>query len=203
MSLRYFFRYAQKLLAVELKMNEELVNKTQEFVKESFLKRPHYSFNDWSIMYNHSVLVKDIALKISKGISCDKLIVSVGALLHDIGKTHKADPETLHKEHESFNLKISEKFLESLALDKEQFKKLKEVVSCNSDSIESKIIKHADALAFYADKTLHTAYIKWAKENNLNNAIQRKLEKFSKLNFEQSKIIVEKWFEETKKDWGI
>ncbi len=67
-------------------MASDLVSRTREFVKCAFKQNPHYSFNDWSVMYNHSVLVQEIALKISESVRCDTLLVSIGALLHDIGK---------------------------------------------------------------------------------------------------------------------
>ncbi len=184
-------------------MNRELIEKTKQFVKDSFTKHPHYSFNDWSVMYNHSVLTQEISLKIAQEVDCDKTLVSIGALLHDIGKTYEADPETLHKRHEEFNLLVSEEFLKSLNLQEEQLERLKEIVSYQDDSTEIKVIKDADALAFYADKKLYMLFIGWARQNNLEDSTQRKIDKFSKLNFEASKEIGEDWFKQMKKDWGI
>ena len=184
-------------------MNEEAITRTEAFLKEKFQAHPHYSFNDWTVMYNHSLKVRDIALQIAEDVVCDKAIVVVGGLLHDIGKTYKADPETLHKRHEEFNLPVSEAFLDSLGLPTEQLQRIKEVVAHKSDSMEMRVIEDADALALYADKRLYTLFIQWAKENGLDDAIQRKLVKFSKLNFEKSKEIGKEWYEQMQKDWGL
>ena len=108
-------------------MNEGVIAKTEEFLAQEFQKHPHYSFNDWTVMYDHSLKVRDIALRIAEDVVCDKTVVAVGGLLHDIGKTHKADPETLHKRHEEFNLSVSEAFLDSLGLPAEQLQRVKEV----------------------------------------------------------------------------
>ncbi|MBI2123929.1 MAG: HD domain-containing protein [Candidatus Wildermuthbacteria bacterium] len=184
-------------------MNEEVIVKTDEFLALEFQKHPHYSFNDWTVMYDHSRKVLDIALQIAEDISCDKIVVAIGALLHDIGKTYETDAETLHKRHEEFNLLVSEEFLDSLSLPKEQLQRAKEVVSHKSDSVEMKIVEDADALALYGDKRLYTLYIQWARKNSLADAIQRKLDKFSKLNFERSRDLGEEWYDNMKKDWGV
>jgi|SRR3989344_2780004 len=182
-------------------MDEMLVSKTKEFVKISFIDNPHFSFNHWSIMYNHSIMVEKIAMKIAKNIKSNKLLVSIGALLHDIGKTYKTDTETLHKHHEDFNWIVSEKFIKGLRLSKPEEYKIKEIISYKNDSVEMKIIKDADALAMYVDRDLHNLWIKWAMQNKLETAIKGKLDKFSNLNFEVSKKLGNKWFEQTKQDW--
>lgn len=184
-------------------MNEETILKTEEFLAQEFQKHPHYSFNDWTVMYDHSRKVRDIALQLAENIPCDKTVVAVGALLHDIGKTYETDAETLHKRHEEFNFPVSEQFLNSLSIPEEQFQRVKEVVSHKSHSVEMKVVEDADALALYADKRLYTLYIQWARENSLLDAIQRKLDKFSKLNFEKSRDLGKGWYDQMKKDWGI
>ena len=105
-----------------------LITQTEEFVKQAFIQNPHYSFDDWTVMYNHSVMVKDIVLEITNEIVCDKETIEIGALLHDIGKTYKTDLETLHTEHESFNLLVSEKFLENLGLPKGKLEEIKHFI---------------------------------------------------------------------------
>lgn len=182
----------------------ESIEKTRQFVKESFIKHPSFSFNDWTIMYNHALLVEKIALQISKDMECDKTIVSISSLLHDIGKTHEADEETLHKKHEDFNLLVSEKFLDSLGLPKKEIDMIKVLVSYKSKSAEMKIVEDADTLAFYADKKLYTAFLNWIrKRKDAKELAKKKLDKFSKLNFSVSKTIGKKWFEQMKKDYNI
>jgi len=183
-------------------MNEKAVAKTEKYVAQKFQEHPNYSFNDWTVMYNHSLKVRAIALQIARDMVIDETVIAIGALLHDIGKTHEADAKILHKQHEKFNLPVSEDFLDSLGLPKEQLQKIKEVVAHKSDSIEMKVVADADALALYADKRLYNLFIQWAKENNLVDAIQRKLDKFLKLNFEKSREIGGKWHKQMKEDWG-
>lgn len=182
-------------------MSQDLIEKTKEFMKKAFIDRPHYSFGHWSVMYDHSLLVQKIALQIAENIESDKLVVSIGALLHDIGKTFKTDPEILHKQHEKFNLKVCGKFLDNLGLTMKQSKKLKEILSYKSDSVELKIIEDADTLALYADKRLYMLYIEWASKKGLKKSIQRKIKKFYKLHFIDSKKLGKEWFEQIKKDW--
>lgn len=180
----------------------DVIEATRNFVKASFIAKPHYSFNDWHIMYNHSLTVENLAVKISKNIEVDIIVISISALLHDIGKIYEADDETLKEKHEKFNFIVSKEFLESLDITKDQLDKIKETILGETDSIERNIIKDADALAFYKDKKLHTLFLKWANEINRKDYIEKKLNKFSKLNFDTSKKIGKKWFDEMKKDWG-
>ena len=184
-------------------MDEELITQAEEFVKQSFTENPHFSFGHWSVMYDHSVTVKNIALKIAEQVECDKMLIALGALLHDIGKTQKADENTLHYDHEKFNLPISRFFIDSLNLSASKKRSLKELISYASDSVEMKVIKDADALALYADKRLYMLYIEWAIKNGLSTSIQRKIDKFDKLRFPISKKIGEKWFEIMKRDWNL
>jgi len=64
-----------------------------------------------------------------------------------------------------------------------------------------KVIKDADALALYADKRLYMLFIQWAVENNLDASIQRKIDKFQKLRYAESRNIGNEWFENMKRDW--
>jgi len=182
-------------------MTTDPVILTTKFVKESFKKFPHFSFNDGRIMSNHSIRVKNIALKISKKLNCDKVLLAVAALLHDIGKTKKAPETTLHYNHEDYNYEQAEDLIKVLNLTLKQKEKLKNIILHKSRGIEQKIIKDADALALFADKKLYTLYITWAIKNNLSRSISRKLTKFSKLNFDISKKIGKPLYVKMKKDW--
>ncbi len=46
----------------------DIIEATHDFVKTSFMAKPHYSFNDWHIMYNHSLTVEELATRIAKDI---------------------------------------------------------------------------------------------------------------------------------------
>jgi putative nucleotidyltransferase with HDIG domain len=177
------------------------IEDTKLFVKAKFIGHPHHSFNDWSIMYNHSILVNDISGDLAKTISCDKLVVSIGSLLHDIGKAHPGDEIALHKKHNEFSILEAEPQIQKLDLSLGQEKLLKNILSEKGDSVELKIIKDADALAFYKDKRLHSLFLEWALKNHLKHSIQVKIDKFDKLNFHHSKKIGQRWFEQMKTEW--
>lgn len=182
-------------------MKDKQILKTREFVKNAFIENPHYSFNHWSVMYNHSVLVFEFAEKLLSEIKADREIVLIGALLHDIGKTYNADPETLHKKHEDLNLEVANDFIESLDLDKISKDKIKEIISFKNGSLEEKIIKDADALAFFHDKILYSLFLDWAKKEGLEDAIDKKINKFNSLNFKISKKIAEKDYQQMLHAW--
>jgi len=187
-----------------MELNKKIVEKTKAFVKAAFQANPHYSFNHWSVMYNHSVNVQKIAIKISEKIECNKTLVSLGALLHDIGKTYKADPKILHRDHEKFNLIVSETFLKSLNLSKKDYSKVCNLILHKSRSVEMKIIRDADALAMYFDKKLYMPWIEWAIKNQswCKSEIERKLNKYNHLNFTISRQLGKAPREKMKKDWN-
>lgn len=182
-------------------MSDIVFEKTKLFVKDAFRKNPHYSFGDFRVMYEHSLRVFALSLEIAKEVKCDCAVVGVGALLHDIGKTHLEDEAILHTKHESYNLVICEDFLNTLSLSSSQIKLLKEVVSYSSSSDELKIVQDADAIALYYDKRLYMLYIEWAAQNNLWKYIHRKIDKFKKLHFDISRQMGRKWLEDMMHDW--
>ncbi|HYD35784.1 MAG TPA: HD domain-containing protein [Vitreimonas sp.] len=178
-----------------------LILQTQRFVDEAFKQHPDFSFNDWRVMAEHSGTVKDLALEIAETLECNKKVLAISALLHDIGKTYPADHDTLHTEHESFNWQVSEEFLKNLDLSPEELDQIKSLILFESEAVEMKIIKDADALAFFKDKRLYMLFINWAKDNNLDWAIQRKIDKYHKLNFEISRQLGEAWWQQMQDDW--
>ena len=179
-----------------------IVSKTDEFVKKAFIANPHYSFGHWSVMYEHSVRVKELALKIAKNIDCDRELLAVGSLLHDIGKTKRAEPAVLHTEHEKYNLEVSEALIESFDISADALSKLKDLISFRAESTESRIVRDADALALCLDKRLYMLFIEWAVNETLYWTIHRKINKYSKLNFEVSKIIGKQPLAQMRQDWN-
>lgn len=180
-----------------------LISQTEAFVKQTFIDKPHYSFNDWSVMYNHSVTVKDMALEIAQHAGCDLTITGIAALLHDIGKTYESSPEELHTKHQSLNFEVSEQFLLGLGLNSEQLKKIKNLIDYAEESQEMDIIKDADGIAFFRDKKLYMLYIEWAMENKLDSEIARKLGKYTQLHFDISRQLADPFFELMKEDWEV
>lgn len=178
----------------------KILQKTKDFLKESFIKNPGYSFNNWKIMCDHGIMVFTFSLKIAQNLTnYDQLVLSIAALLHDIGKTYQTDKQTLYEKHEEFNYLISQRFLESLDLTKEQKFKLKEILSGLGKSIEKQIIEDADIIAFLADKKLQDAFNKWTGQEGLPNEMKRKLDKINLLKFDVSQKIAEPFYQSTKK----
>lgn len=185
-------------------MKKDLIRLTEKFVKESFIARPNFSFNDWTIMYNHAVMVEKFAVKIASDMKCDKIAIAISALLHDIGKTADIDEKILYKQHSDFNLPMSKQFLEGLELPHATLEKIEKMISYQGNSVEMKIIKDADAIAFSADKKLYMAFLNWAKKNKMDvmELAKKKLDKYNALNFPKSSLIGEKYFERMKKDYS-
>lgn len=180
---------------------EEIIEQTKRFVKEKFQRHPHHSFDDWSVMYNHSVTVQELALNIAEEVECDTLVVAIAALLHDIGKTYVADEETLHKHHEDFNVIVAKSFLESLLLDIPVRNKILCIISEKDSSIESLIIRDADIIAMYVDSTLHMHLIEWALRTDRKDVLERKLNNIDRLQFLVSKQIAEQPYIKMKERW--
>lgn len=184
-----------------MKSLDDITEETKLFVFEEFEANPHYSFGDGSIMYQHSLHVLDYALELTSELPCDKLIVTLEALLHDIGKTYKADEAVLQERHHELGWKVCEKYLKSLKLTDTQLGELKLFFEKKTDSIESRIVKDADVIAFYSDARLHNQFRRWAEEKNKEGELERKLNKFDSLNFSISKQIAEPLHEKLKQKW--
>lgn len=105
--------------------------------------------------YHISVVVKN-ALKLAKIREADEEIVELGALLHDIGRTHGLKPGEINKHHLK-SYELSKKILQELDYPEEKSERvLKCVISHrgNNDdypprAIEEKIVSNADAMAHF------------------------------------------------------
>lgn len=189
--------------AMENNFENSLVVNVQNFVKKAFQENPHYSFGDWSIMYEHSVMVKDISLQIAESVDCDKILLSIEALLHDIGKTYKASGKVLHQQHAELGYEVTKDFLPSLDLTKEQKKKLIQFLQGDVSSIEGQIIKDADCIAFFSDIVLQKAFKNWAEKEGLLNELQRKADKINTLHFEVSRKLATPYHSVLKEKWEL
>ncbi len=159
----------------------------EEYLKEVFTENPAYSFGDWTIMYQHSLNVRDLALKIAEQVECDKELLELFALFHDIGKAFKADYMYLHEHHEELGFNVAEPILSRLSLTAEQLAKLTEFLKGDLSSLEANVMKDADTLAFFMDEKLQDLFKKWADEKGLVGELQRKADKYQKLKFEISR----------------
>jgi len=173
-----------------------------KFLEKSFRENPHYSFDDWTIMYEHSLeVMKNTQILAEKHPQVDKVVVAIAGLFHDIGKTVKTDEKTLREKHEELGLQVTEKFLETLELSEEQVKKIRELFAINNNSLEKTIVKDADYMDFYKNKKLNMAFKKWIDANNLPGEIERKIKRFEKLSA-HAKEIAKSSFEKMKKEWN-
>lgn len=177
--------------------------KTKQFLKQAFQDNPSYSFNNWEIMYNHGLTVQKFAMQIAESVSCDNEIVSIGALLHDIGKTYKADNEILREKHGQLAYEVSKDLLKTLNLSDKQLGHLRGILSEADSSIEADIIHDADIIAFFADKQLQQALSKWADEKGLPNELQRKLDKQEQLKLSISKETAKPLAQQMKDKWKL
>lgn len=176
--------------------------KTKEFVKQAFIRNPHYSFNDWKIMYDHSITVYEVALRIAKDVPCDVEVLSIGALLHDIGKTVKADEATLRKKHSELGAVASEEFLNRLDLTSERKARIMSLFSPDCELVEKKIIEDADIVSFYMDDRLADAFEEWAKSRGLYSEFSRKLGNIGKLRFDASRTMALPYYDKLSLKWG-
>ncbi|MHB8831427.1 MAG: HDIG domain-containing metalloprotein [Patescibacteria group bacterium] len=161
----------------------------EEYLKKVFVDNPDYSFGDWSVIYQHSLNVRDLALKIAEQVECDKELLELFALFHDIGKAYKADYLYLHEHHEELGFNVAEPILSKLSLSTGQSVKLTEFLKGDLSSVEANIMKDADTLAFFMDERLQDLFKKWADEKGLVGELQRKADKYQKLKFEISKAM--------------
>lgn len=125
-------------------MNQELINKTVDFVKQKL--EGAEAGHDWF----HIERVWKLSKILAKDENCDTLVVELSALLHDI-----ADPK-FHAGDETLALKISNEFLENQDVDQQTIEQVLFVIKNISFknrtelpedlSVELKIVQDADRL---------------------------------------------------------
>mgnify|MGYP001602545979 FL=1 len=178
-------------------------NKAREFLKKSFQNNSSYSFGDWTIMYNHSLRVKEYALQIAESIECDKELLYIEALFHDIGKAYKTNLKILKEQHARLGFAVAGSIMLELNISATQRKKLESFLCGDINSVEGRIIKDADILAFFSDIKLQSAFKNWAEKEMLFGELQRKADKINKLQFNISKKIAEPLYQSMKRQWHL
>lgn len=184
-------------------MKFTISKQVQEFIRESFQGNPDYSFGDWTIMYKHSLKVKETALQIAKSVECDKELLAIEALLHDIGKVYRANSKMLRKHHAKLGYKVAGKFVEQLDLSRQMKKELMTFLKGRKGSIEGQIVKDADVVSFFSDVKLQKAFKNWAEKEGLRAELQRKANKINELEFDVSKKIAWPFYEKMKRRWCL
>ena len=183
---------------------ENNIQKAERFLREAFVKNPGYSFGDPEIMIGHSRTVRDVSLRIAKRMECDKELLEIMALWHDIGKAHEADWKVLRERHDELGYEVTKDILPELNLSVEQKEKLVAFLrgDLNSSS-EAKMAKDADIIAFFADEKLQAALKEWADGKGFSSELQRKIAGVDSLRFEISKELVKRPLEAMKKYWNL
>lgn len=182
---------------------ESTIEQTENFLKISFQENPSYSFNDWIIMYEHSLKVRDFALKIAESVECNKELLTIEALLHDIGKCCKASSKTLREHHAELGYDVAKEFVSQLNLPEEVKNNLVMFLKGQLDSVEGQVVKDADIIAFLSDEKLQNALKIWADKENLPGELQKKLNKINNLKFDVSKEIALPFFESMRERWNL
>ncbi len=175
--------------------------RTEVFVRQTFAANPHHSFGDGTVMFEHSVRVKELALRLAQEVGADPLLVGLGGLLHDIGKAYPADEETLHQKHEELGVLVAAPLLGSLELPAPTLLQLRSLIAHTSASLEMQVMEDADALAFFLDKRLYMLFLAWATNTNHHAAIEKKTHKFEKLHFPLSRQLGSAAFGQMWTDW--
>ena len=180
-----------------------IIESVEQFLKQAFEANPSYSFDDPDIMIRHAMMVRDIALKIENEVHCDRSLLEVMALFHDIGKAYAADQETLRKKHAELGYEVTKDFLPTLKLSEEDLECLENFLKGDMTSLHAQIVKDADVIAFFADPILQVALKNWGEKNDLPHELQRKADRIETLTFETSKQIARPLYDQMVAKWRL
>jgi len=152
-------------------MNEEIIQKTEEYVREHVptKRKPDEKY------FDHVFGARKYALKLAKEYHADEFIVDMAILLHDIG----ADAGPIHAQKSA---EIAEEYLGGLNIDE---KTKDEIVKCirthsmgiKVDSLEQQIIQDADGLIFIDDSYKYFFEKQKDKASSLEEALRRSVSK--------------------------
>lgn len=128
-------------------MNKSLISQVDEFVVE-FLNRTDVYNKLHTRIYQHTLRCMNIAESLIKKEKCDREIIMISLLLHDIGKTM-----TTHK-HDIVSYNIARKVLPKLNIPEKRIEKILDCVLMHSSkdictldlTIEQKVVMDADIL---------------------------------------------------------
>ena len=154
-------------------------------------------------MYQHSLNVKNISLRIAESVECDETLLAIEALFHDIGKAYKADPKILRERHAELGYDVTKAYLPVLDLRSKQLKELTDFLQGHLHSTEAQIVKDADIIAFFLDEDLQNKFKDWADKQELPDELQRKADKLGKLRFDISKQITLPLHKKMRKKWQL
>jgi len=190
-------------------MNDNLIQSAKEYLIESFTRNPSYSFGDGTIMVEHSIHVCEIAENLTVYQECDLLLIQIGSLFHDLGKSHLIDGKAVDKQilrsrHEQLNIDAAHNFFKNQELSESFIESFAKLFDSESDIVEKSIIKDADIIEFYMNFRLQKALNDWALDNNIQGELQRKADKFNTvLTSQLAKKFAQPYWETMLKRWNL
>ncbi|RLE39593.1 hypothetical protein DRJ17_00145 [Candidatus Woesearchaeota archaeon] len=128
---------------------EKIIQETENFMKKNIPKSRITKEGSSEIYFRHVLGVKKYALHLAELYNADKFIVTIAALLHDVG----ADAGKYHAEESA---KISRKFLSRFDIPENIKEKIircieKHSIGSNTETIEEQIVQDADGIIFIED----------------------------------------------------
>ena len=175
-------------------MNEEVVEKVREYVKEECEKpTSHYGHEPYE---HHFKPVVKYAEELAEELNADKEVVTIAAWLHDIGSIKHG-----RENHHETGAEIAERKLKQLNYPQEKIEKVKECIKNHRGSVdnpretmEEKIVAEADALSAFDDipGLFEVAFTFEGKNREeATKSVRNKLNrKWNKLHFPKSKEII-------------
>lgn len=176
----------------------EIVEEIRKFVEEECKKPTSYYGPD---SYDHLMHVKSYAEILAINFNVDLEVIKLAALLHDIGSVMRG-----RKDHHITGVEIAENKLKELNYPQEKIEIIKKCILNHRGSInnlklseEEKIIADADSMACFEniDGLFITAlvYEKKARVEARQSILNKVINSWNKLSFEESKIIIKPKYE--------
>lgn len=144
-------------------------------------------------LLRHVELVREYSLKLAEIENCDKKVVEIAAILHDIGKSECREGHS-HRSYE-----MSREFVESMDLSDEQKRLVLKCIlkhssrfSDEENEIEVKVIQSADALAVLFDDEWQE-YSRKSMEKDILKGLYDKT--YSKINIDSARNIAKQQIE--------
>jgi len=176
---------------------------SERFLREAFEGNSLYSFGDPEIIIGHSLIVRDVTLLIARDVRCNLRLIEVMALLHDIGKAHSADADVLRERHTELGFEVAGEFVAGLGFNSAELEKINGFLKGDMSSLEARIVKDADVIAFFMDGRLQRALKLWGDANGFSDELQRKADKIGGLRFEVSVGIAGEYYDGMVREWGL
>ncbi len=191
-------------------MNEELVVKTKNFLKEKFEHAEYFAEHPEKATYRleHSYRVANIGKIIAEAENLDATKTVIACLLHDIAYCEDMSTEELWLEHGRNSAKIARPFLEELGLSEDDINDICYAIAIHVDdkadfewdrTAFSETIGDADNIDRYDAYRIYESleYKKYSEmpineKRELVTGFLERLEKFREINF-ATKTAAELW----------